>query len=126
MKNMQPNYIIIVGCDAVNILPKTERVVIPVEKLVKYALNPMKDPNKARSFGLALGYDLFNADKLIDNIRVNLEKFPAKEKGDKGYGMLYEVVLTLTGENGKTANVLTAWIDDIYKNEMRLVTIHID
>jgi len=110
----------------VNKLPKADQALIPIEKLVKYALNPMKDPDKARSFELALGYNMFNAEKLIENIKANLHKFAAEDKGDKGYGTLYEVVLELTGENGKTANVLTAWIDDISKNEMRLITIHVD
>jgi len=34
--------------------------------------------------------------------------FPVKNKGDNGYGTLYEVILELTGENNKTAKVLTA------------------
>ena len=34
--------------------------------------------------------------------------------------------MDITGENGKNAKVLTAWIDDKFKNEMRLITVHID
>ena len=109
-----------------NILPKAKRIVIPVEKITEYALNPIKDPNKARAFELALGYNLSNSDKLIENIKANIDKFPSKSKGDKGYGTLYEVIMELTGENGKQAKVLTAWLDDAVKNEMRLVTVHID
>ena len=47
-------------------------------------------------------------------------------KGDRGYGMTYEVIMDITGPNGKTAKVLTAWIDDRSKGEMRLTTVHVD
>ena len=46
------------------------------------------------------------------------------EKGDNGYGMRYEQVVEIAGPNGKTAKVLTAWIQD--GDNKRLVTIHID
>lgn len=109
-----------------DIMPNADKVVIPIEKFTKYALNPTKDPDKARAFQVALGYNIYNVERLIKNIRANIDKFPAKSKGNKGYGTLYEVVMTLTGENGKTAKVLTGWLDDISKSEIRLVTIHID
>ena len=109
-----------------NILPKLSQVVIPIEKFTKYALNIEKDPDKAIAFELALGYTLDNVEKLIENIKNNLDKFPATQKENKGYGDTYEVIMDITGENGKTAKVLTAWIDDKSKNEMRLVTVHID
>ena len=40
--------------------------------------------------------------------------------------MRYEVIMTLKGVNGKTANVLTAWIDDAEADEMRLISAYID
>ena len=40
--------------------------------------------------------------------------------------MTYEVIMDITGPNGKTAKVLTAWIDDRNNGEMRLTTIHVD
>jgi len=95
-------------------------------KLTEYALNPIKDPDKARAFELALGYNQDNAVKLIDNIKNNINNFPAVAKGNKGYGTLYEVIMELKGENGKKAKVLTGWMDDEKKGEMRLVTVHID
>ena len=71
-------------------------------------------------------YNQGNAEKLIANIKENLDKFPAKSKGDKGYGNIYEVVLDLIGENGKTAKVLTGWLDDKLTGKMKLTTVHID
>lgn len=109
-----------------DLLPRRNEVVIPLEKFTEYALNPEKDPNKAAAFRLALGYILSNAEKLIENIHKNLDNFECTKKGDSGHGMRYEVLMTLTGENGKTANVLTAWIDDNKNGEMRLINAYVD
>ena len=40
--------------------------------------------------------------------------------------MRYEVKMQLTGPNGKTADVLTAWINDKNSTEMRLTSAYID
>ena len=109
-----------------NILPRYDEAIIPIEKLTEYALNPNEQPDKAFAFEIALGYNLDNVEKLIKNIIQNINKFPAKSKGNKGYGTLYEVALVLTGENGKSARVLTGWIDDVFTGEMRLVSIYVD
>lgn len=108
-----------------NVLPRCEQAVIPIEKFTEYALNPEKEPNKATAFKLALGYDLENAEKLIQNIYDNLSNFPAKLKGDTGFGMRYQVTMELRGENGKTANVITGWIDDQETAQMRLTSVYV-
>ena len=109
-----------------NTLPRHEEAVIPIEKFTKYSLNYDRDFDKATAFNLALGYNLYNANKLIENIKRNLPSFESKEKGDIGYGMRYEVAMELKGENGKTATVITAWIDDKINGEMRLTNAYID
>jgi len=101
-------------------------IIIPIEKFTEYALNPNKQPNKALAFDLALGYNLGNAEKLIENIRANLGKFPYKQKGNNGYGNLYEVAMDLTGENGKTARVLTGWIENETTGVIRLTSVYVD
>jgi len=111
----------------VKVLPKAEEAVIPIEKFTKYALNPRAQEDKAVAFELALGYNLTNARLLIDNIRRNLTKFPAVQKGNlKGYGIVYEVEMLLVGENGKTAKVLTGWIDDAETGQMRLTSVYVN
>jgi len=105
-----------------NTLPRYEKAVIPREKFTEYALDHEKPNNKARMFQSALGYNLNNADELINNIYTNLPNFPADVIGDDGHGMRYNVFMDLTGPNGKTATVLTAWIDDKTNGEMRLTT----
>jgi hypothetical protein len=109
-----------------NVLPKTDRLVIPTDKFTLHCLNPWRQPDKARAFEKSLGYNLTNYQLLIDNIKDNIDKFDAVSKGNYGHGEQYEVVLYLTGPNGKSAFVLTAWIDDTVKGEMRLITAHID
>lgn len=107
-------------------LPRYEEAVIPEAKFTKYALDPDGDTNKARAFKEALGYDLTNYQDLIQNIRNNLSNSEAKPKGNNGYGMMYEIVMDIKGPNGKTAKVLTGWINDEKNEEMRLTTVHID
>lgn len=107
-------------------LPRYQEAVIPREKFTMYALNPERDANKARAFQAALGYTLENVDDLISQIHEKLPTYNAVEKGDRGYGMTYEVVMDITGPNGKTAKVLTAWIDDKNNGELRLTTLHVD
>lgn len=108
------------------LLPRHDKAVIPIEKFTKYCLDPKRDPNKASAFLSVLGYGKENAEMLINDIRCNLSKFPATPRGDKGFGMTYEVLMTLQGLNHKTAKVKTGWIDEKATGEMRLVTAFVD
>ena len=98
-------------------------IVIPTAKLTGYALNPLKAPDKAKAFQLALGYDQSNAEELLQNILDHVDENRFVEKGDAGYGMLYELIIRLTGANGKEANVLTAWIAEGDKKRMTSVYV---
>jgi hypothetical protein len=109
-----------------DILPRADEAVIPMRKLTEYALDIVNNKDKAFAFKSALGYNPDNAEKLYNNIKDNLTKFPAISKGNNGYGERYEVTLYLIGVNGKQAKVLTGWIDDPFTGEMRLTTVHID
>ena len=106
-------------------LPRLDEAVIPLPKFTRYALDAESEPDKAKAFELALGYTAENAQALIDNIREHLPEFEAVEKPDKGFGKRYQVILQLTGPNGKTANLLTAWVDDKKSGEMRLTSVYI-
>lgn len=96
---------------------------MPKGKFVDYALNPEKEPNKAKAFKDALGYDLDNYSELIDNIKAHIDESKFVEKGDSGHGMRYEYIMELTGANGKKANVLTAWIQD--GEEKRMTSVYV-
>jgi len=116
-----------IGGENVKMLPKADEAVIPIEKFTMYALNTDKQEDKAKAFELALGYNAANAGKLIDNIRKNLALFPALPKGNlKGYGDVYQVEMVLVGENGRSAKVMTGWIDDFKTGEMRLTSAYVN
>lgn len=107
-------------------LPRYENAVIPKAKFTQYALNPDKDPDKAKAFEKALGYTMDNADELIHQIYDKISEYDAREKPDNGWGKCYEIIMDITGPNGKTAKVLTAWIDDKNTGEMRLASVYVD
>lgn len=96
---------------------------MPVEKFTGYSLNPIKAPDKATAFKKALGYDLSNYEELIQNINDHIDESKFVQKGDIGYGMRYEYVVRLKGPNGKSANVLTAWIQD--GEDKRLTSVYV-
>lgn len=99
--------------------------VIPIAKLTEYALNPKKDNNKAAAFEQALGYNIDNVDKLINNIKININKFDIVQNPDNGYGERFHILMNLLGENGKSADVLSAWIKDARNGEVRLTSIYV-
>lgn len=107
-------------------LPKYQEAIIPKEKFTEYALNPEKDANKAKAFKVALGYTKDNAEELMEQIYNKLPDYEATERGDKGWGMTYQVIMDITGPNGKTAQVLTAWIKDKDTGKVRMTTVHVD
>lgn len=96
---------------------------IPKEKFTMYALNPNKAPDKAAVFEKALGYNLGNYKELIDNIERNIDESKFVYKRNNGFGDLYEQEMTLKGPNGKTARVMTAWIDR--GTEKQLTSVYI-
>jgi len=115
----------IVDGASMNILPNADKALIPIRKFTEYALHPIKSKGKAYAFEHSLGYSLSNVDKLVANIRQNLKKFEAKPKGDNGYGMKYEVLMELFGENGRSANVLTSWIVEHKSGDTVLTSAYI-
>jgi len=68
---------------------------------------------------------LSNCARLIANIRQNISNFPATMKTDKGHGVRFSVDMELTGDNGRKARVITAWIDDNKTGEMRLTSAYV-
>lgn len=108
-------------------LPGLESATIPPEKLTHYALNKEHKgggKHKAIAFERALGYNIDNYQDLIANIVSNLGRFPAVLKGKNQYGDKYEVAMILTGPNGKTAKVISAWLVD-KAGKTRLVSVYV-
>jgi hypothetical protein len=93
-------------------LPGYEKAIIPRNKLEGYALNTThsEGQHKARVFKSALGFDISNWQLLEECIINELPYHEAVPGIDDVYGRRYKVVLPITGPNGNTVNVLTAWI----------------
>lgn len=96
---------------------------ISEDKFINYALNYDKAPDKARVFESALGYTKENCETLIKDIESHFDTELLEERGDQGHGMRYQQIMELTGPNGKTANVLTAWIED--GDNVRLTSVYV-
>lgn len=101
---------------------------VPDEKLTEYALN-MEHPTgkyKAEAFKKALGYTQENYADLKAKILDSFDENELVYKREDKYGKRYEQIMQITGPNGKTANVLTAWIKDDDNVEPRLTSIYVD
>ena len=100
-------------------LPNYENAVIPREKLELYCLDPRhvslvlgrsSGKDKARVFQAALGF--VKADWELLKKRI-LEELPYQEalmRHEDQHGQRYNVNVPITGPNGHTVTVLTAWI----------------
>lgn len=107
-----------------NVTGKT--ATIDKRKFTEYALNPEKQPDKARAFKEYLGYDLSNYDELEQQIRNTFDREKLQENGERAQGKLYKRLVELQGPNGKTANVMTSWIDDVNdKKDFHLTSIYV-
>ena len=107
------------------ILSKLGIVVMDSRKFTEYALNPAKDPDKAKAFMLALGYDLSNWQELEEKVAAAIKTSRARQKRETEYGIQYESILQITGANGKTANVTTGWIKSEDSEEVRMTTVYV-
>jgi vacuolar-type H+-ATPase subunit H len=105
-------------------LPGFKQAELPADKFRRYALDKSKDYDKAVAFEKALGYTKDNYRELQQAIKDQLETAAATKKGSNQYGDKYEVVMNITGPNGKTAKVLTGWL--VNSQGTRMVTVHVD
>lgn len=97
------------------------------EKLTGHALNPNASDggNKAKAFNDALGYNLDNYGELKQKILENFSEDKLVYKREDQFGKRYEIIMKITGANGKTANVLTAWIKESDDAEARLTSLYV-
>lgn len=98
-------------------------VTISRDKFINYALNPEVAPDKAIAFQKALGYNLNNADELIDKIQSELSENKFVYKYENKWGKRYEVSMLIKGPNGKTAKVTTGWVQE--NNNKRLASVYV-
>ena len=112
--------------------PNHEHAIIEDSKLIHYALNPQNERgwHKARVFESTLGFNLSNWTQLKEAILDTLPYHEATSTGETAFGKKFELVLSVTGLNGRTANVMTVWqfdcLDDrTFSDVPRLVTVYV-
>ena len=102
-----------------NALPNYQRAVILREKLEKYCLDPSHESraygkssgkDKARLFKAKLGFEQTDWELLRQRILEALPFVSANLANEDEHGKRYNVRMQVTGPNGKTEEVLTAWI----------------
>lgn len=76
-------------------------------------------------FQSSLGYNLSNYKNLINEIDKGIRENEAIEQKDKGFGQRYKVDIPITGPNGNTRTVTTAWIKDEKTNQIKLTTVFV-
>jgi hypothetical protein len=116
-----------------NLLPNYQEAVIEDSKFVSYALNPHSErgQHKARVFESTLGFNLSNWEQLKQAILDALPYRPATLTSETVFGKKYEVVVPITGANGRTVDMTTIWQFDRlpdgvqFANAPRLVTLYI-
>lgn len=93
-------------------LPNAENAVLPEGKFTKYLLggNNEKGLAKGKAFTSRLGYDINNWEKLQEEIRQGVSKYPAADKGSSEFGTKYEQKMILYGMKETPANVIVGWI----------------
>lgn len=100
-------------------LPNCENAVISREKLERYCLDPehvsstigkSSGKDKARVFRAVLGFLKADWELLKNRILEELPYAEATAGDEDEHGKRYTVVVAITGPNGNTAVVLTAWI----------------
>ena len=100
-------------------LPNYQNAIIAREKLERYCLDPQhvsrpygksSGKDKARVFRAALGFAQADWELLKKTIVEALPYHEATLRNEDEYGKRYNVELPITGPNGNTVTVLTAWI----------------
>ena len=104
-------------------LLNADLAVIDSGKLTNYALAPSNP--KAVVFQSALGYDTSNASDLLTQLQEGVVNTPASPGVIDEFGSRFRVDIPVTGANGSTATVRTAFIYDPGSSVPRLVTAYV-
>jgi hypothetical protein len=104
-------------------LPHSDSVQIDLRKVRDYLLSPMHPVGrfKARVFK-ALGFGAATIDAFVAEVRRIASEGDVSEVEDIDFGRKYTVLGELRGSNG-SARVLTVWIQDSGRQDVRLVTV---
>lgn len=99
-------------------LPGADRPQGVAGKLTAYSLNPdhERGGHKARVFASALGITQDHAELLQKQLEALLPHLKPKPHTTDVWGQRFNVIVPVTGPNGRTVDVTTAWIYDRSKD----------
>lgn len=111
-------------------MPNYDKSRTPKEKFTNYSLD-YNNPNargKAEAYERGLGFTKQNADKLIAQIHNAVTSGTAHpfEFSVSAYGVKYKYRIPVTGENGKTKNVIAVYQIDNGDDIPRLITNYLE
>ncbi|MCL1939547.1 MAG: phage minor head protein [Desulfovibrionaceae bacterium] len=94
-------------------------------KLTKYSLNPehSRGKDKARVWRSSIGVTQEHADMIHDQVMAFLPYAEAVPEYRDGFGERFKVLVPVTGPNGKTVDVVTAWMYDTDKSTGRKISV---
>ena len=107
-------------------LPNVENVVVSMEKVAGYALNPhhAAGGNKSKVFESAFGFTQKNAQLLVNQIIENVAAIPATERQMSEFGRVFSVDVPVVGPRGR-GYVTTGWILKNGENTPRLTSLRV-
>ena len=98
-------------------------------KLVNYSMDFDKEPNKARAWKEALGFEKNHAELVEKQIMAWLPEIAAVRKDADKWGERFAVDIPINGLNGKMVDVRSAWIYDMKNGKIstkpRLTSVYI-
>lgn len=109
-------------------LPHADLSHVPVAKLRDYVLNadhPQGGP-KARVFAAVLGMARDDWPELRRQLLTGVMSAPATLRATTQWGHIYEVIVPVTGTNGRTHSVRTGWIVRAGDKRPHLTTAYVD
>ena len=91
-------------------LPNLEKAIIPRAKIEGYLLSPIHSVGRHKAvFFNSLGYAQTEWQKLERDIR-KLLTVEARPTEETEHGRKYEIRASITGPNGRSTAIITAWI----------------
>ena len=105
-------------------LPNAEFAKVPPEKLRDYLISPTHSIGRYKAaFFRSLGYDQDGYEALAADLRTLLED-DAETMNITEYGIKYSISGSITGPNGRSANVVSVWIILTGEDVPRFVTAY--
>ena len=108
-------------------LPNGDRATVDPSKLTAYRLNPDHSHGgpKSRVFRSFLGITVEHADLLRDALLTAARTGEPEPRTEDAHGKRYEIRFLMTGVNGNTTEVTSAWIIDTGGETPRLTSAYI-